>query len=131
MHLITHKGEINQPQIIRCLLEYFAYYLNIPTDLNDCTSLGDVYEHEKSMDFETIQSKYSRNENSYECTVNKTEEYPLRSRANHSAADFFVTFFVTTQKLIINLLQFCSMCTIIVMVIFRIMNFWRAKDDRR
>ena len=74
---------------------------------------------------------YSRNENSYECTVNKTEEYPLRSRANHSAADFFVTFFVTTQKLIINLLQFCSMCTIIVMVIFRIMNFWRAKDDRR
>ena len=51
---------INQPQIIRCLLEYFAYYLNIPTDLNDCTSLGDVYEHEKSMDFETIQSKYDR-----------------------------------------------------------------------
>ena len=51
---------INQPQIIRCLLEYFAYYLNIPTDLNDCTSLGDVYDHEKSMDFETIQSKYDR-----------------------------------------------------------------------
>lgn len=54
------KEIINQPQIIRCLLEYFAYYLNIPTDLNDCTSLGDVYDHEKSMDFETIQSKYDR-----------------------------------------------------------------------
>lgn len=51
---------INQPQIIRCLLEYFAYYLNIPTDLNECTSLGEVYDHEKAMDFETIQSKYER-----------------------------------------------------------------------
>ena len=51
---------INQPQIIRCLLEYFAYYLNIPSDLDECASLGEVYDHEKAMDFETIQSKYER-----------------------------------------------------------------------
>ena len=30
-----------------------------------------------------------------------------------------------------NLLQFRSMCTLIVMMIFRIMNFWRIQDDRR
>lgn len=42
----------------------------------------------KEMHDEFLEWYYSRNENSYECTVNKTEEYPLRSRANHSAADF-------------------------------------------
>ena len=51
---------VNQPQIIRCLLEYFAYYLNIPTDLTQCSSLGELYEHEKALDFETIQSKYEK-----------------------------------------------------------------------
>lgn len=51
---------IKQPQLIRCLLEYFSYYLHIPTDLNNCEALGDKYEHEKAMDFETIQSKYER-----------------------------------------------------------------------
>jgi len=30
-----------------------------------------------------------------------------------------------------NLLQFRSMCTIIVMMIFRITYFWRIQDDRR
>ena len=36
-----------------------------------------------------------------------------------------------TKEVSKNLLQFRSMCTIIVMMIFRIMNFWRIQDDRR
>ncbi|MCR5456624.1 MAG: UvrD-helicase domain-containing protein [Clostridiales bacterium] len=51
---------LNQPQLIRCLIEYFAYYLNIPADMSSYSSLGEMYEHEKAMDFETIQSKYEK-----------------------------------------------------------------------
>lgn len=54
------KEIVNQPQIIRCLLEYFAYFLNIPTDMDECASLGERYDHDKTMDFETIQSKYEK-----------------------------------------------------------------------
>ncbi|MBQ6655643.1 MAG: UvrD-helicase domain-containing protein [Erysipelotrichaceae bacterium] len=41
------------------LVEYFAYYLQLPADLKDFESLGEAYEHEKSMDLETVKSKYS------------------------------------------------------------------------
>ena len=47
------------------------------------------------------------------------------------ATSFFVSFFGTTRTIIKKPLQFRSMCTIIVMMIFRIMEFGRAKDDRR
>lgn len=51
---------MDNPDTIRDLLEYFAYYLNIPTDMENCSSLGEVYDHEKAMDLETLQSKYER-----------------------------------------------------------------------
>lgn len=86
---------VNQPQMIRCLLEYFAYYLNIPTDLENCESLGDVYDHEKAMDFETIQSKYERATYAEEATASRRDskqtlmgEY-VKSLEEVTIANFF------------------------------------------
>lgn len=45
-------------ELIQSLIEYFAYYLEIPSNLEDFNCLGDVYEHEKTIDFETLRSKY-------------------------------------------------------------------------
>ena len=57
------ENTITQNQeAIRSLIEYFAYYLHIPSDMENFDSLGDVYEHEKGLDFETIQSKYTRSQ---------------------------------------------------------------------
>lgn len=43
---------------IQRLIEYFAYYLHIPTDMDKFDSLGEAYDYEKGHDYETIQSKY-------------------------------------------------------------------------
>jgi len=51
---------VNQPKVVKQLIEFFAYYLNIPADMKEYDSLGDAYAHEKSADFETIKSKYDR-----------------------------------------------------------------------
>lgn len=45
-------------ELLKNIIEFFAYYLELPSDLNDFDSLGDLYEHEKSVDLETIKSKY-------------------------------------------------------------------------
>ena len=46
--------------IIENLVEYFAYYLEIPPNIDEYDSLGDLYEAEKSADFETLKSKYDQ-----------------------------------------------------------------------
>lgn len=51
---------LKQPEIVKLLLEYFAYYLHIPADMENFDSLGEAYAYEKGMDFETIKSKYDR-----------------------------------------------------------------------
>ncbi len=51
---------MNTPVLMRYLIEYFAYYLNIPADMSKFESIGAAYEHEKDMDFETLKSKYDR-----------------------------------------------------------------------
>lgn len=45
---------------IKNLIEYFAYYLNVPADIEQFESLGAAYDYEKGIDFETIKSKYDR-----------------------------------------------------------------------
>ena len=50
----------NNPQDVKNLIEYFAYYLNIPADMDNFESLGAAYDYEKSMDLETIRSKYEQ-----------------------------------------------------------------------
>ena len=48
------------PDLIKSLTEYFTYYLEIPDRLEDCSSLGELYEEEKTADLETLKSKYDR-----------------------------------------------------------------------
>lgn len=50
---------MSQPETIKLLIEYFAYYLHIPADMTQFDTLGDVYAYEKGMDFETLKSKYN------------------------------------------------------------------------
>ena len=52
------KKVLEQPLTIKALIEYFAYYLNIPADMDKFDSLGAAYEHERNSDFETLKSKY-------------------------------------------------------------------------
>ena len=44
--------------VVRALIEYFAYYLHIPSNIDKFNTLGEAYEYERNTDFETLQSKY-------------------------------------------------------------------------
>ena len=61
---------MDNPKAIQDLMEYFAYYLKIPANKNQCKSLGQAYEQEKSEDLETIKSKYQKRK-----YLQETEEY--------------------------------------------------------
>ena len=50
----------NNKNMLSNLIDFFAYYLELPADLNNFDSLGKMYEHEKSMDLETVKSKYDK-----------------------------------------------------------------------
>jgi len=54
------KNIDNDKEMLQNLISFFAYYLQLPSDLSKFDSLGEVYEHEKSMDLETIRSKYDK-----------------------------------------------------------------------
>lgn len=51
---------LNYPDLVQAVAEYFTYYLDIPDNMEDCNSLGDLYEQEKSADLETLKSKYEK-----------------------------------------------------------------------
>lgn len=48
------------PELIEAVMKYFAYYLDVPPDLNSLSSLGELYEAEKALDLETLKSKYDK-----------------------------------------------------------------------
>lgn len=50
----------SRQELVQNLMKYFAYYLHIPTDLESCSSLGELYEREKSADLETLKSKFEK-----------------------------------------------------------------------
>ena len=50
----------SRQELVQKLTEYFAYYLDVPTDLEGCSSLGELYEREKSADLETLKSKFEK-----------------------------------------------------------------------
>mgnify|MGYP002761826032 FL=1 len=50
----------SHPDLVKQLIEFFAYYLHIPADMEKFDSLGAAYEYEKSVDFETLRSKYDQ-----------------------------------------------------------------------
>ena len=51
---------LNHPELIKNLTEYFTYFLEIPENMEDYSSLGELYEEEKTSDLETLKSKYDR-----------------------------------------------------------------------
>lgn len=51
---------VSHPDLVKQLIEFFAYYLHIPADMEKFDSLGAAYEYEKSVDFETLRSKYDQ-----------------------------------------------------------------------
>ena len=51
---------VDDPKATKNLIEYFAYYLSIPADMEKYDSLGAAYEAEKGADFETLRGKYER-----------------------------------------------------------------------
>ena len=60
VHNFFEKELLKYPDLIKSLTEYFTYYLEIPDRLEDCSSLGELYEEEKTADLETLKSKYER-----------------------------------------------------------------------
>ena len=54
------KNIDDDKEMLQNLISFFAYYLQLPSDMKNFDSLGDMYEHEKSMDLETIKSKYDK-----------------------------------------------------------------------
>ncbi len=60
IHNFFEKELVNYPDLVKNLIEYFAYYIDIPQNMEDCSSLGDVYEAEKCLDLETLRSKYDQ-----------------------------------------------------------------------
>lgn len=57
---------------IKALVEYFAFYLRVPTDMSKAKSIGEVYEHERNADMETLRSKYSLAVSTDDITEKKT-----------------------------------------------------------
>lgn len=51
---------LNHNDLIKNITEYFAYYLEIPENLESFSSLGEAYEAEKICDLETLKSKYEK-----------------------------------------------------------------------
>lgn len=70
---------VDNQEIVKALIEFFAYYLHIPADMEQYSSLGEAYEHEKGMDFETIRSKFERSQYAQnEADVRKIEKKTLQ-----------------------------------------------------
>ena len=48
----------SNPRMLENIIRFFAYYLQIPADYSRYGSVGEAYEYEKSMDLESVKSKY-------------------------------------------------------------------------
>lgn len=60
IHNFFEKEIVNHPELTKNLIEYFAYYLELPEEIDESKSLGEIYEKEKSADLETLKSKYEK-----------------------------------------------------------------------
>lgn len=60
VHDFFEKRLLNFPDLIKNLTEYFAFFLEIPDNIENYSSLGEFYENEKNIDLETLKSKYDR-----------------------------------------------------------------------
>ena len=60
VHDFFEKDLLKSPELIIKLTEYFVYYVEIPEKIENYSSLGELYEEEKTADLETLKSKYDR-----------------------------------------------------------------------
>ena len=65
---------VSHPGLVKQLIEFFAYYLHIPADMEKFDSLGAAYEYEKSVDFETLRSKYDQAQWVSQATADRSEQ---------------------------------------------------------
>ena len=92
---ISDENELNQfvnnffennlleyPDLIKELTDYFAYFLEIPDKLENYSSLGELYEQEKTADLETLKSKYDREKYILETSADKAKSYMTLNNEN-------------------------------------------------
>lgn len=60
VHNFFENELLNHPELIKNLTEYFTYFLEIPENMEEYSSLGELYEEEKTANLETLKSKYDR-----------------------------------------------------------------------
>ena len=51
---------MDRPEEMKNLIQYFAYYLRIPADLDKFDSIGEAYDYERSTDLDTLHDRYER-----------------------------------------------------------------------
>lgn len=73
VHEFFEKELNNYPDLIKSLTEYFAYYLEIPEDMEKYQSIGELYEVEKNADLETIKSRYEQEKYIHETGADKAK----------------------------------------------------------
>ena len=69
------KELVNYPELVKILIEYFAYYIDIPKNMEDYSSLGELYEVEKNVDLETLRSKYDQEKYIQEEKIKKSQNH--------------------------------------------------------
>ena len=75
IHDFFEKDLVNYPELVKSLIEYFAYYIDIPINMEDYSSLGELYEAEKSVDLETLRSKYDQERYIHEEKIEKAQNH--------------------------------------------------------
>lgn len=75
VHNFFEKELLKYPELVKSLTEYFAYYIEIPNRLEDFSSLGELYEEEKTADLETLKSKYERENYIHDISAEKAQTY--------------------------------------------------------
>lgn len=75
IHIFFEKELVNYPELVKNLIEYFAYYIDIPQKMEDFSSLGEMYEAEKSVDLETLRSKYDQEKYIQEEKIKKSQNH--------------------------------------------------------
>lgn len=73
VHNFFENELLNHPELIKNLTEYFSYFLEIPENMEEYSSLGELYKEEKTADLETLKSKYDREKYIRETGVEKSK----------------------------------------------------------
>lgn len=75
VHTFFENELLNHPYLVENLTKYFAYFLEIPNNMEQYASLGELYEEEKLADLETLKSKYDRETYIRETGVEKAKSF--------------------------------------------------------